>query len=195
MDPTATDGPEQEDAGQALAELHRVMDTALTHLSLDALLPEMLDRIREVLHADSAAILLDGEGTLHQRAARGLEEGVDQQGTAFDARILSERRPLSADDEAVDPILRAHGLRSVIGVPLLVEDQVLGVLRVGTLLPRSFSDLHRELLQLAAARAPSAPAAAGSCSSPPTGQRARSATASSTSRSAMRARRPSARGR
>ncbi len=153
MDPAATDGPEQQEAGQALAELQRVMDTALTHLSLDALLPELLERIGEVLAADSAAILLDGDGALRQRAAIGLEEGAVRAGTPFDTRIVTERTPLSADDDAVDPALQEHGLRSVIGVPLLFEDQALGVLRVGTVTPRSFSDLHRQLLQFAADRA------------------------------------------
>jgi serine phosphatase RsbU (regulator of sigma subunit)/anti-sigma regulatory factor (Ser/Thr protein kinase) len=149
----ATDGPDRPEAGQALAELQRVMDTALAHLSLDALLPELLDRIRDALHADSAAILLDDHGTLRQRAAIGLEEGAGHEGTRFDSRIVSERTPLSADDDEVDPALQEHGMRSVIGVPLLVEDRVLGVLRVGTLTPRSFSELHRELLQFAAERA------------------------------------------
>ena len=143
----------QQEAGQALAELQRVMDTALTHLSLDALLPELLERISEVLAADSAAILLDGDGALQQRAAIGLEEGAVRAGTPFDTRIVTERTPLSADDDAVDPALQEHGLRSVIGVPLLFEDHALGVLRVGTVTPRSFSDLHRQLLQFAADRA------------------------------------------
>jgi GAF domain-containing protein len=153
MDPAATDGSEQQEAGQALAELKRVMDTALTHLSLDGLLPELLERVRDVLHADSVAILLDDRGTLRQSAAIGLEEGAERDGTAFDARIVADRTPLRADDDGVDPALQAYGLRSVIGVPLPVEDRVLGVLRVGTLTPRSFSDLHLELLQVAADRA------------------------------------------
>jgi GAF domain-containing protein/anti-sigma regulatory factor (Ser/Thr protein kinase) len=153
MDPAAPDGPEQPDAGQSLAELQRVMDTALTHLSLDALLPELLARIREVLRADSAAIVLDDDGALRQRAAIGLEAGTERDGTAFDTRIVAERTPLRADDDAVDPALQAHGLRSVIGVPLPLDDSVLGVLRVGTLTPRSFSEVHLELLQFAADRA------------------------------------------
>jgi len=153
MDPAAPDGSEQQDSGQALAELQRVMDTALTHLSLGALLPELLQRIRDVMHADSAAILLDEHGTLHQRAAVGLEEGDEHDGTPFDIRIVTAVTPLTADEDDVDPLLHERGLRSVIGVPLQMEGGVLGVLRVGTVAPRSFSDLHRELLQFAAHRA------------------------------------------
>src|SRR3954453_20282273 len=109
MDPAATDGPEQQDPGQALAELQRVIDTALTHLSLEALLPELLERIGGVLDADSAAVVLDEDGTLCQRAAIGVEQGAGREGTAFAARIVAERTLLSADDDAVDPVLRDHG--------------------------------------------------------------------------------------
>src|SRR3954471_15908800 len=43
---------------QALSAGRRVTTAALTHLTLDALLVELLDRIAEILHADTAAILL-----------------------------------------------------------------------------------------------------------------------------------------
>src|SRR4051812_11640265 len=153
MDLAATDGPQRQESDQTLAELQRVVDTALTHLALDALLPELLARVREIMAADSAAILPEENGSLRQRAAIGLEADIERDGTAFDARIVAERTPLSADDDAVDPALQPHGLRSVIGVPLLVEDRVLGVLRVSTLTLGSFSELHRDLLQLVADRA------------------------------------------
>ena len=90
------------------------MDTALTHLSLDALLPELLERISEILAADSAAISARRRRRpLHQRAAIGLEEGADARGRIpFDTRIVAdvaERRPFSADDDAVDPALQERG--------------------------------------------------------------------------------------
>jgi serine phosphatase RsbU (regulator of sigma subunit)/anti-sigma regulatory factor (Ser/Thr protein kinase) len=53
----------------------------------------------------------------------------------------------------VNPLLRQKGIRSLLGVPLLVEGRVLGVLHVGTLTPRVFTDGDRDLLQLAADRA------------------------------------------
>src|SRR3954453_18362781 len=43
---------------QALNEVQRVTDAALAHLTLDDLLVELLDRIAEILHADTAPILL-----------------------------------------------------------------------------------------------------------------------------------------
>ena len=45
------------------------------------------------------------------------------------------------------------GVRSLLGVPLLVEGAALGVLHVGTVTPREFTNADAALLQLAAAQA------------------------------------------
>ncbi len=151
-------------SSQALAELQRVTDVALSHLALDDLLSELLDRIREILHADTAAILLMDEaaGMVRARAAKGIEEEVEQGvriplGKGFAGRIAAERRAVIIDDvdhaDILNPILRQKGIRSLLGVPLLVEGRVLGVLHVGTLTPRKFTEHDRDLLQLAADRA------------------------------------------
>src|SRR5690242_17188829 len=59
---------------ERLRRLQRVTDAALTHLDLDALLGELLARIRDVLEADTAAVLLRDEfrNELVARAAVGL---------------------------------------------------------------------------------------------------------------------------
>jgi signal transduction histidine kinase len=53
----------------------------------------------------------------------------------------------------LNPILRQKGIKSMLGVPLLVGGDVIGVLHVGTLVHHSFTDDDVELLQLAADRA------------------------------------------
>jgi GAF domain-containing protein/anti-sigma regulatory factor (Ser/Thr protein kinase) len=161
----ATEGSEP-DAGQALAELQRVMDAALAHLSLEELLPELLDRVRDILEADTAAILLleDGGDTLRQRAAVGLQDDGPIRdappialGRGFAGRVVSDCRLLALDDippgELEDPALRDAGVRSMLGVPLLVEGRVIGVLQVGAVAPRRFGEAHRALLQHTADRA------------------------------------------
>ena len=55
--------------------------------------------------------------------------------------------------DILNPILREKGIRSLLGVPLLVSGRVLGVLHVGSLTPRDFTADDSELLQLAADRA------------------------------------------
>src|SRR4029079_4253835 len=78
-------------------------------------------------------------------------------GRGFAGRIAAERRPVAIEDvdhaDILNPILREKGIRSLLGVPLLVEGRVIGLLHVGSLSPRHFSDQERDLLQLAADRA------------------------------------------
>jgi GAF domain-containing protein/anti-sigma regulatory factor (Ser/Thr protein kinase) len=147
-----------------LEALQRVTDAALGYLPQEELLRELLLRITEIMRTDTAAILLlDATGTrLRARAAKGIEEEVEQgveipMGKGFAGRIAAERRPIRIDDvdhaDILNPILREKGIRSLLGVPLLAEDRVLGVLHVGSLAPRRFTADERDLLQLAAGRA------------------------------------------
>ncbi|HEX6736913.1 MAG TPA: GAF domain-containing protein, partial [Vicinamibacteria bacterium] len=147
-----------------LRAVESVTEAALAHLAHDDLLPELLGRIRGLLAADIAVVLLLDEAqpdTLVARAAVGLEEEVARGvrlplGRGFAGRVAAERRPLLVEDieraEVLDPLLRERGVRSLLGVPLLVEGRTLGVLYVGTLRPRGFTPDDTDLLQLAADR-------------------------------------------
>jgi anti-sigma regulatory factor (Ser/Thr protein kinase) len=53
----------------------------------------------------------------------------------------------------MNPILRQKGIRSLLGVPLIVEGELIGVLHVGSLTPRNFDVRDLAVLELAAARA------------------------------------------
>jgi anti-sigma regulatory factor (Ser/Thr protein kinase)/putative methionine-R-sulfoxide reductase with GAF domain len=150
-------------AGQ-LVHMYRLSDPLLAELGLEALLIELLDRAKQVLGADTAAILmLDEDGReLVARAARGLEEEVEQGvripiGGGFAGRIAAERVPIFIADvrhaDILNPILREKGVRSLLGAPLVVEGRVIGVMHVGTLRPRRFTEEDAALLQLAAGRA------------------------------------------
>jgi serine phosphatase RsbU (regulator of sigma subunit)/anti-sigma regulatory factor (Ser/Thr protein kinase) len=153
-----------ERAVRVLESVQRVTDAALAYLSTEELLDELLDRMREILHVDTAAILmLEHDGRmLRARAAKGIEEEVEQGvripvGGGFAGRIAAERRPITILDvdhaDVLNPLLRAKGIRSLLGVPLLVAGRVIGVLHVGSLAPRAFTADDTELLQLAADRA------------------------------------------
>jgi signal transduction histidine kinase len=52
----------------------------------------------------------------------------------------------------LNPILREKGIKSMLGVPLLIGTEALGVLHVGTLVHRRFHEADVELLQLVADR-------------------------------------------
>jgi K+-sensing histidine kinase KdpD len=153
----------ERDARERLERVQTVTDVALSALTLDELMPELLTRIRDLLEADTAAILMLDEATqeLVARAAVGIEEEVEQGvripiGGGFAGRIAASRQPIRLDDvdhaDVLNPLLREKGIKSMLGVPLIVEDAVLGVLHVGTLEPRIFSRYDEELLVVVASR-------------------------------------------
>ena len=153
---------EERRARTRLEALQRVTDAALAYLGEDELLQELLNRVAEIMHVDTVAILLLEGDQLHARAAKGIEEEVEQGlrlplGRGFAGRIAAERRPIFIPDvdhgDILNPLLREKGIRSLLGVPLLVEGRAIGVLHVGSLTPRVFSPDESELLQTAADRA------------------------------------------
>jgi signal transduction histidine kinase len=164
----AIDHGRSYEAARALAEqlrrLQAVTDVTLEHLSNGALLDELVLRVREILAADTCAILLVDEDTreLVARAAAGLEEEVEAEvriplGRGFAGRIAAERRPVFIpridETNVVNPILREKGLTSLLGAPLLARERLLGVIHVGSIEPRTFTREETELLQRAAERA------------------------------------------
>ena len=147
-----------------LRKLQALTDAALAHLELDALLSTLLLRTREILDVDTCTVLLLDEETneLVARAAVGIEEEVDRGvripvGRGFAGRVAADRHPVVLDDvdhaDVLNPLLREKGIKSMLGVPLLVAGRVLGVLHVGTLVHRVFDEDDVELLQLAGDRA------------------------------------------
>src|SRR5262245_19406363 len=102
---------------RTLRALQALTDTALSHLSLEALLPELLERTRAVMQADNVAILLLDDDTqeLEVSAARGPEEALLGQmripvGVGFAGRVAATRAPLRVDDlstfPSLNPLLR-----------------------------------------------------------------------------------------
>jgi PAS domain S-box-containing protein len=154
---------EAEESLERLEAIQSVTEAALSHLELDDLLSTLLDRIADVLSVDTVAILLlnEEERVLEARAAKGLEEEVERGvripiGFGFAGRVISERRPIILDDvphaAVLNPILREKGIRSLLGVPLQIEQRIIGVLHVGTLVPRHFREVDERVLQIVADR-------------------------------------------
>jgi phosphoserine phosphatase RsbU/P len=150
-----------------LRDIQSITDAALSSLSDQDFLDELLIRVKAVMRADTAAVLLldYSSGMLTAAAAAGLEEEVRQGvripvGRGFAGRIAAERRPVILDhvDHAtvLNPILLAKGIRTLIGVPMVAGGRVIGVMHVGSLTPRMFTSEDAELLQLAADRAATA---------------------------------------
>ena len=164
-EPSIQEETTQERAIARLEDVQRVTESALAYMNLEDLLNELLVRVVEILQVDTSAVLLveDDGRTLAARAAKGLEEEVERGfrlpvGRGFAGRVAATRQPVVIQDlerspvEVVNPLLRERGIRSLLGVPLLVEGELIGVLHVGSLTPREFQDSDVELLQLVADR-------------------------------------------
>jgi phosphoserine phosphatase RsbU/P len=147
-----------------LRDIQSITGAALSGLDDHELLLELLERTRDVLRADTAAVLLMdfSSGYLIAAAAVGLEEEVRQGvripvGEGFAGRVAAERQPVfleKVDDTTVlNPILLAKGIQSLLGVPIVAGGRVVGVMHVGSLTARYFNSSDAELLQLAADRA------------------------------------------
>jgi putative methionine-R-sulfoxide reductase with GAF domain len=156
--------PVTDESGEQLRRLQAITDAALASLDVDDLLTELVWRTRELMAADTAAILLlDSSGQdLVAAAAVGLEDEVRQAvripvGEGFAGRIAATAQPAIIDrvDAAtvVNPILIAARLAVMAGVPLTASGRVLGVLHVGSRTPRIFTEADIDLLRLVADRA------------------------------------------
>src|SRR5262249_27073377 len=137
----------------------RLSDPALSELGLEEFLDELLLRIRDALSVDTVAILLYDPETeqLVARAAKGIEEEVEQGvripiGQGFAGRIAAERVAVFIADvdhaDILNPILREKGIASLLGIPLIVEGSLIGVLHVGSLVPREFGERDLAVLQV-----------------------------------------------
>jgi PAS domain S-box-containing protein len=150
---------EAEASAESLWAIHKVTDVALSHLELDELLDELLARICEALRVDIAAILLVTKaGTeLRLRAVAGLDErrGEDLRvplGRGISGSIASTRRPAAleevTEEQAAEALLPGSGVRSMAGVPLLVEGRVIGIVEVAARETRSFHQREVGLLHV-----------------------------------------------
>jgi sigma-B regulation protein RsbU (phosphoserine phosphatase) len=147
-----------------LRDIQSITDAALSALDPQGVLEALVDRVKDILQADTAAVLLldQPNGQLVATAASGLEEEVEQGtrvplGRGFAGRIAQRGQPVVLNHvdhtKVVNPILLAKGIRSLAGAPLRAEGAVIGVLHVGTLTGRVFTTEDVDLLQLAADRA------------------------------------------
>jgi phosphoserine phosphatase RsbU/P len=131
--------------------------------STDDLVRALLERLRDVLAADTAVVLVtDSSGSqLVALAAVGLEEEVLQGfrikvGVGFSGRVAATRTPTILDEVSsstvTNPIILNRGLRSMAAVPLIVADTLVGVLHTGSTSPAFFRDDDLAVLQVVGER-------------------------------------------
>ena len=154
---------EVEAAIDRMRRVQTVTDSALAHLSLNELLADLLNRVRDAMNVDTVVILLHDSETdeLVAWAAKGLEEEVDlgvriPVGAGFAGKIAAQKSRVIISDvegaELYNDLLRRRGIQSLLGVPLLVEGRLLGVIHVGKFIHYQFTEDDTRLLQLVADR-------------------------------------------
>jgi sigma-B regulation protein RsbU (phosphoserine phosphatase) len=153
----------EAETADRLRRLEAVSDPDLSEFRSKDLLPELLDRVKDVMAVDTVAVLVVDRGGSHlvARITRGLDEEVRQGfririGHGFAGRVAATRSPVAIEEvgpgTVVNPLLWRKGIRSILGVPLLVDGRLVGVMHVGALRPRIFSDEDTNVLQVAANR-------------------------------------------
>jgi serine phosphatase RsbU (regulator of sigma subunit)/anti-sigma regulatory factor (Ser/Thr protein kinase) len=145
-------------ATKRVRDLQWITDAALPHVGLQDLLDQLLNRVVHVFGADQGAILLRGEGPrLELHASRGVPSKLRRDhyrsvAGRLAGRLASSRQPVtferSQTTAALQSLLASADMESVLGLPLILDRQLLGVLYVGTRVSRPFSEDDAALLQL-----------------------------------------------
>ncbi|MBI5670619.1 MAG: PAS domain S-box protein [Chloroflexi bacterium] len=149
-----------------LAEALRDIATVLTStLNLDQVLEHILMTVGRLVPHDSAYILLIDNGIITRVRSYGqgeqglaeLEANIKQYRLRIDdrplfAQIVDTRRPLIVPNlDTVDSSPRlplVTTMRSYLGTPILIENDVIGLLNVMSSQADYFNDNHAEILQL-----------------------------------------------
>ncbi|MGI2904310.1 GAF domain-containing protein [Tolypothrix sp. VBCCA 56010] len=140
-----------------------VGQTNNTKAKFAASLKKLLQWLQEYTSVDTVTLLLPVSDQQHLAvyATLGLEEEIRQQiripiGQGIAGRIALSMQPMIIDDvsavEVYSPILRQKGLRSLVGIPIPINEQSVGVLHVGKFNSHQFNERDVQQLQLIAHR-------------------------------------------
>jgi GAF domain-containing protein len=120
--------------------LLQVVSVVGSTLQLNEVLARILDQLQRVVDYDSASVQLLGEGGLKIIAARGFDNIRQVLGVTFSPsetpnyQVIAQREPLTlADAPQLYPIFHNppfEHIRSWLGVPLRVQEQIIGIIAV-----------------------------------------------------------------
>jgi PAS domain S-box-containing protein len=150
-----------EAASERLRLLQAITAAALAAEDLEALLRELLDRLLEALDVDRATlVLVDDDEYVVARAARGVDTIVERDAASprdgVVTRIAEEQAAIAILDvpaSGIDASSLGGAISSLVAVPLVDGDGVIGSLQLATLTRREFGEETIDLLLGAAARA------------------------------------------
>jgi serine phosphatase RsbU (regulator of sigma subunit)/CheY-like chemotaxis protein/anti-sigma regulatory factor (Ser/Thr protein kinase) len=148
---------EAEAVARTVRTLQILSDAALSHLEMGGLTAELVERAATLFQADAACLLLRDENApgLGVHAARGTlplaGDGRVMLGEGTFGTLAVERRPALLVGEEVPPGAE-DDLQSLLVVPLVASDELLGLIVLGAADAGRFDDGSLELLTLAADR-------------------------------------------
>jgi class 3 adenylate cyclase len=158
----AGDGPNHTRELESVREQQRAISGVLRAIAraagLQPVLEEVAEASRRLCDADHGALWLLKDGLLHLGAHDGEPEGAryDQEHphaldrTSAAGRAAVERAPVQIPDILADPEYTYAGprfFRTMLGVPIMFEDDLIGVVVMVRREPKPFTDDHIALVQ------------------------------------------------
>jgi len=156
---------EQEQSGRAERRLSRSLrrissEVLLSTLDMEDVLSLILDQLADLVACDSANVMLLEDGLLQMHAARGYDAyagPIDLSTIVFDPQSTPLIQETLTGNQAVilDDTQKLEGwiwvpcgrhIRSWMGVPLRVKDQVIGLFSLDKTTPGYFTREHGELV-------------------------------------------------
>jgi diguanylate cyclase (GGDEF)-like protein len=148
---------------QGLRDILNVARAVVSSLDLDAVLQTILRNAMDLLQTPAGSIVLYDE-PLCQMTLRA-HAGLSQRFTAMSRwrvkvgglthRILAEGKPFIVEDTATAPLFNnppglIEGIRSLVAVPLKIQEKTVGVLYLDDFAPRTFPEERLRLLPILA---------------------------------------------
>jgi NtrC-family two-component system sensor histidine kinase KinB len=139
--------------------LREVARTVNSTLELGQVLPLVLEQLARVMAYDSASILLRDGDRLRVAAVHGFVDSAAVMALSFDAlsglagRVLGERQYVVVDDVqqsdewVPSEIPETKIIRAWIGAPLIVKDEVMGLLAVDSRRPGTYAPQDGQVVQ------------------------------------------------
>ncbi|MGI5837113.1 MAG: ATP-binding protein [Chloroflexota bacterium] len=155
----------ERDKSRQLEALQQITDPTIARLGLEELLQSLLERMVAIMGASAGAILLLDPERQELVLRKGLGLTAEQAvgfrvrwGEGLAGRVAARNTVISVRDAQLEPSIRSQHIisthvRGVIGAPMRVEQEVIGVVQVDFHTPVEFTREDEQLLEVVADRA------------------------------------------
>ena len=151
--------PDNSMAAELLAVIEILREIVSAGLDRDAVCELVVQRAKTLTHATGGVVeLVDGDEMVYHKASGTAVHSVGMRisrSTSLSGRCVEQRIVLRSDDTEIDPRVNAEacrkvGVASMLCVPLIHADRVVGVLKVLSSNKHAFNDFHASTLSVLA---------------------------------------------